>query len=190
MNWGEKKCQITIIIVTISTFLLGMLFFAVYNEWIIFSYPSYKKEVGQQIDSMKMDKKDVWLLYWDKKKWKKEKINLLWTDDPAKNIQYLVSSWLTLLDQEHVMRKKVSLQTVLISSSGVQAYLSFDRVPFSSEASTYEKLMWIEGILKTIRENDIELQKVMFLVHHQVLQDYHLDFSNPWPIYGFLASQG
>jgi len=178
--------QTYIAILAVTTFFSGMLFFAIYNEWILFSYPSYKVEVNQQINHMKVDKKDVWLMYWHNKKWCKEKVNLLWSDDTSQNIHYLVSSWLNLLDEELVIKKKVSLQAVLLASSGNIAYLSFDRNIFSSKNSTHEKLMLIEGLLKTIRENEIKLQGVYFLVHHQIMEDYHLDFSNPWPLYGFL----
>jgi len=181
--------NIHIIIISIITFLLGLLFFAFYNNWIIFYYPSYKAEVSRQIRSMKTTKKELCLMYWHHKKWNKEKVNLLWSGDKSQNIQYLLNSWLNLLDEEQVVTKRVSLQTVLISSSGQQAYLSFDRIPFSKKSSTYEKLMWIEGLLKTIRENNINIQSVYFLVHHQIMKDYHLDFSdfsNPWPTYGFL----
>jgi hypothetical protein len=63
--------------------------------------------------------------------------------------------------------------------------LSFDRSPFPTEWTTYEQWMWIESLLKTVRDNDIRIQRIRFLVHHQELIDYHLDFSNPWPIIGF-----
>jgi hypothetical protein len=33
------------------------------------------------------------------------------------------------------------------------------------------------------------IKKVCFLSHHQPLQDPHLDFTNPWPIDGFLDTQ-
>jgi len=110
---------------------------------------------------------------------------MLWTGDKATNIQYLLQSWLSLLDEEQAMKKKVSIQAVLLASSDTQAYLSFDRNPFGQDDSTYDKLMWLEGLLKTLRENEIKLQGVYFLVHHQTMDDYHLDFSNPWPMYGF-----
>jgi hypothetical protein len=86
------------------------------------------------------------------------------------------------------MEKKVSLQSVVPSPSGVEAYISFDRNPFTKNQSTYEKFMWIEGLLKTVRENGIQLQSIYFLVHHQPLTDFHLDFSNAWPISGFIQT--
>jgi len=170
-----------------SCFLAGALFFAVYNRWIVFLYPSYVGQMKQAAGNMKFAKKDVMLTYWHKRKWHKEKINLLWSIDTSENLLYLLRSWLNLLDEDNVMKKKVGLQAVLLSASGQQAYLSFDRHPFGKEDSTYQKLMWIEGLLRTVCENDIKLQSVYFLVHHHIMEDYHLDFSNPWPVYGFLT---
>jgi len=178
------------IAIVIASFIFGSLFFSIYHGWIIVRYPSYKSEVKQSLRSMKSSKKKVLLEYWHKKKWNKEKIDLLWTDDKSKNIQYLINSWLTLLDEEGAMKKKVSLQAILLSSSGNKAYLSFDRNPFSKGCLTFDKLMWIESLLKTLRENGVQLQSVYFLVHHQIMEDYHLDFSNPWPICGFLNLKG
>ena len=48
--------------------------------------------------------------------------------------------------------------------------------------------MRIEGILKTIRENNNAIQTVRFLVHHQPLRDTQLDFSFSWPVQGFCKS--
>jgi hypothetical protein len=90
------------------------------------------------------------------------------------------------MDEERLMSKKVSLQSVILTPNEKDAYLSFDRYPFSPESPTVEKFMWVEGLLKTLRDNGISLQGVRFLVHHQEMLDSHLDFSNPWPGIGFL----
>lgn len=179
---------INIISLSAVLFLAGFLFFGFYNNWIIFFLPSYNVENFGQSGGMRLEKRDVYLHYWNNKKWNNEQINVLWMpDNNAENIKYLVGGLLNLLEEEKVTKYKVTLQSVLISSSGQQAYLSFDRNPLAQDCSTYEKLMFIEGILKTIRENNINIQGVYFLVHHQVMQDYHLDFSASWPIRGFLS---
>ncbi|MFC1842729.1 hypothetical protein ACFLYU_03675 [Candidatus Dependentiae bacterium] len=180
-----KDRRISFLIGLLGLFLIGALFFAVYHGWILFSFPSYKSAVRKTIIQMRPEKKDVMLHYWHNKKWCSEKVNLLWSQDKSKNIKYVVNSWLNLLEEEEIMEYKVSLRTALTSRSSDQAYLSFDRNPLPKNSSTYDKLMWLEGILKTIRENDITLQTVYFLFHHQIMQDYHLDFSSPWPISGF-----
>ena len=180
--------QKVIILITVITFFFGILFFAFYNKWLIVSIPSYKTGVADQVARMKPEKKEVSLFYWHNKKWNKETVSLLWSEDLSKNIKYLVNSWLNLLEEEAIMKDRVRNQTVLLSSSLTQAYLSFDRNLLHKESSTHKKLMLIEGLLKTMRENNIELQSIYFLVHHEIMQDYHLDFSNSWPIYGFLHS--
>src|SRR5690606_23993747 len=93
---------------------------------------------------------------------------------------------LTLLEEEQVLEKKASLQSVTQSISSNDVYISFDRTPFNEDAPTFDKLMIIESILKTLRENGITIPNIYFLVHHQIMKDLHLDFSHAWPIEGFL----
>ena len=49
--------------------------------------------------------------------------------------------------------------------------------------------MWIEGLLKTVRENNIHVQSLYFLVRNKPLHDAHLEFCHPWPLAGYLAQQ-
>jgi len=168
-------------------FMCGIMFFALRNDWIIIRNPlniiaQSKAEAGMPI----INKKRVNLIFWQENQWNIEHTDLIWSTDVRHNIHYLINCWLTLLDEEHIVDKKVSLQTTLISSSSQDVYLSFDRYPFDQESSIHDKLMWIEGLLKTIRENGTKIQRVHFLVHHTPLSDPHLDFAAAWPINGFL----
>ena len=45
--------------------------------------------------------------------------------------------------------------------------------------------MWIEELLKTIKESGIPVQTIRLLVYSKPLQDNHLDFSHSWPISGY-----
>lgn len=150
--------------------------------------PKHYTTNEEESDAIQITKKKVTRVYWHNESWHAEETELLWSEDKAEIVLRLITSWLSLLDEEKVMEKKVSVQSAVLTQSGVEVYLSFDRNPFNKNQSTYEKLMWIEGILKTIRENGIHIQQIQFLVHHQPLHDFHLDFSNPWPITGFLES--
>lgn len=178
------KYKLYYISLSILALFIGIIFFMIEKKWIIFQH---KKTIN--IDLMKnieIRKKNLKLVYWNRDKWNYEDIELLWTEDKAKNIKYLIDSWLTILDEDKIMTKKVTLQDVALDSSGQEAILSFDRNPLNKENPTYEKLMWIEGLLKTIRDNNIQIQRIRFLVHHQTLNDNHLDFSSSWNLYGFL----
>lgn len=165
--------------------IMGILFFAFLQNWIIIRLPT---TATHKQHAPTITKKTVQLIFWHNNKWNTEKTDLIWSEKKDHNLYYLINSWLSLLDEEEIMTKKVSLQTALLVSSGQEAYLSFDRNPLDKERSTFDKWMWIEGLLKTIRENNITIQKVRLLVHHQPLHDNHLDFSKPWPLIGFIKN--
>lgn len=170
------------LLISISTLLAGIVFYGIYNDFIIIRFPL--KTIPTALTT-NAQKKNFKLFYWFQDKWHTEEKELL-AQNTVKTLTYLVTSWLALLEDERVMDKKVSVQSVLTDALGTEAYISFDRNPFSKESSTYQKLMWIEGLLKTIRENGIPLKNIRFLVHHRPLQDQHLDFSSAWPLTGYL----
>jgi hypothetical protein len=163
--------------------ILGVLFFALSQEIIIIQLPK-----PYQYSSTAVIKKEIKLIFWHNGNWHTETQDMIWHSAMHKNIDYLINSWLTLLDSENVMSKKVTVQPVLLTSAHHEAYISFDRNPFTKDMNTFEKWMFIEGIMRTLRENGIPIQQIQFLVHHAPLHDVHLDFSKAWPIQGFLLS--
>lgn len=172
--------------VSMSMMLISFFYFAYNQQWIIFYLPKRKVDTVLPQHDRQITKKRVSRFYWNNDAWHSEEAELLWSEDKADTLAHLITSWLALLDEEKIMEKKVSLQSVVLSPSSVDAYISFDRNPFTKNQATYAKFMWVEGLLKTIRENGIKVQHIHLLVHHQSLTDFHLDFSNPWPITGFL----
>jgi hypothetical protein len=175
-------------ICSVSSCCIALCYFAYNQQWIIFQLPFSKITHQHETKKISTTKKVVQRVFWHNDRWNTEETELLWSDDRAENLTHLITSWLTLLDEEKVMDKKVSLQSIVLSPSQCDAYCSFDRNPFNKNNATHEKLMWIEGLLKTIRENGVKIQNIYFLVHHQPLHDFHIDFSNPWPLTGFLSN--
>ncbi|MFT6765501.1 MAG: hypothetical protein ACJAZS_000379 [Alteromonas naphthalenivorans] len=167
-----------------TTFCSGIIFFMVHNQWLIIHINTGKSALGNK--TLAIEKKSLRLHFWHEDSWHHEDTEILWSQDNAKNILYSTNRWLSLLDEEAVHSKKVTLQSVTLSSSGTIAYISFDRYPFEPESSTYDKYMFIEGLLKTLREQPMPITHLYFLVHHKFLDDYHLDFSHPWPLKSFL----
>lgn len=164
----------------------GMIFFCVYQElliihWGTLTQPEIKKEIISE-------RKKINLYFWKDERWKKESVEIMWSKDQAATVHYALNQWLNVLDEEEILDKKVSLQHVSLNDSGSTAYLSFDRYPFDLEASTHQKHMIIESLLKTVREADIKISYFHFLVHHKSMVDAHLNFTHPWPIHGFLHS--
>ena len=173
------------LVVSVLCFVTGFLFLALQRQWIIFRLPFQAHEQHARAD---VQKRGVRLFYWLHDKWNSESTEVIWSANKAHTIKHLVDSWLTLMDEEQLMDKKVSLQSAILSFNEQEVFLSFDRNPFTKESPTFEKWMWVEGLLKTLRDNDIKIQTVRFLVHHQDMHDADLDFSNAWPVIGFLVS--
>jgi hypothetical protein len=172
----------THIIISSVTFISALLFFAIYNQLILFSSPWSMQHATNT--SSAIQKKQITMHYYHGDKWKAEKQELLWSDSVEKNILQLLNAWFTLLDEEHITPKKTMVQSALISNADC-AYLSFDHNIFTKEETIFKKWMLIEGLLKTLVANGIVLQQVQFFVQHQQLYDAHLDFSFPWPVHGF-----
>jgi len=179
--------QKSIFLISFMCALVGMLLYAFTKGWIIIHPPTSDNSISPDYqDNQTVAKKKVTLFFWKDEKWHSETTELVWSDAKADTLHYLLASWLKLLDEDDLMHKKISIESVLISPSGSDAYVSFDRYPFDSQATIHAKLMWIEGLLKTVAQNKISVQGIRFFVHHKTLQDAHLDFSKEWPITGFL----
>ena len=171
------------IFISAMAFMIGIFFFAIYNDWIIFRLPWQGNSAT--VSSEIVQKKQIMLHYFHGDKWKVEKQELLWRKSGEENIFHLINAWLAVLDEEHITAKKTSLQSALITPSGI-VYFSFDHNIMGKEEIIFKKWMLIEGLFKTIVSNDIVVTHAQLLVQHQQLQDMHLDFSMPWPIHGFL----
>ena len=155
-------------LLSIACAISGTLFYAIDKGWIIINTPVTTPHYTSQATHLPTAlQKKVLLFFWRHDTWHHETTQLVWSEHNAQNIAYLINSWLSLLDDEKITTKKVSLQTAMLNPSGNELYVSFDRSLFSKEDTTYEKWMLIEGLLKTLRENNIICQEIRFLVHHQ-----------------------
>ncbi len=176
------KRQIIIIAITLTS--VGLIFFAFKQHYIILNFSSH---IPMQTHSATSNKKKVLVHYWHNEQWNQEEVSLLLSEHTYNNIYHLISQYLQLLQDESIIKHKTIIQQVLINYDDQEALLSFDRVPWNKEFCTQDTLMIVEGILRTIKANEPRIKKVRFLVNHQPMTDTHLDFSNAWPIDGFLA---
>lgn len=167
----------------VFSFILGILLFAYQHAIIIIQWPGKQHTHAPTYQSA--TKKTMYLHYWHNDTWHKEKNKLIVTDDGAQTLTYIINAWLTLLYEEKIMPKKIALQTVLVSPTGHELFVSFDHTPFTTQQPIYEKWLWIEALFKTIKECAPSIDHVHMLVRHKPLHDVHLDLSRAWPISGF-----
>ena len=171
-----------------AAFVAGLLFFLYYNEVIVLRWPHRAGVVGVSSPVSATARKNTKLVFFKHGAFRTEEQELLWGECVQENIRYLIGAMLAVWEDEQVTQKRITLQSAILNPSGQTLYLSFDRVPFDKEASTFDKWHTVEAILKTLRDNDVDVREVYFLVHHERLVDSHLDFSNPWPLRGFLKT--
>lgn len=168
------------ILALIISLIAGAIFFAFYNEWLIIKIPA-KLEYHKNLLNINSQKKTIKLFWWKNEKWNNEDVDIISSESNLQTLSNLINVWLSTTEEEGANQKKVTIESMMIGTNN-NSFVSFNRNPFEKQSSIHQKIMWIEGILKTIRENGIRIQSIQFLVHHKPIQDYHVDFSKPWHI--------
>ena len=168
--------------------ILGTIFFLYQESWIIITSPFLRQETINSQVQEQTTYKTVMLYGWKNNNYKTESTEIIYSNNISKNINFLLNSWLLFLEDEHITEKQTQVMSVALSNSKQEAFISLNQQPFDIESSTYDKLMWVESLLKTIRENKISISAIRLLVHHQPLQDDHLNFDISWPIAGFIQN--
>lgn len=168
----------------IFLFIAGALFYCWYNELIIIRLPF--RRVGTPIEHTQSQRSKNKLIFFNGTSLITEEKEILSSTNILQTVNNLITSWLTLQEEERLMPKKVSVATVMIDEARKEVFISFDRNPLLKDKSIYEKLMWVEGLLKTLKENGLPLQTVRLLINGKPIPDAHLDFTHPWPLSGYL----
>lgn len=184
-----RKYSFFILFITFICFFAGGVVFLINRNWIIIQIPIQifqEKEDFLKIKKNVVLRKKVNLYYWKDEKFNSEKVDMVWFAKKAENLKHLVNNWLSFLQEERIINKNVYLESASLSESEQEVYLSFDQVPFLRDWSTFDKLCFMESLLKTIGNVDLGIRYVIFLVGHQQMEDDHLDFFKPWPIDGYL----
>ena len=171
--------------ISIVMLLSGILFYGFYNNYIIIRWPTRNVEVTAKHPLA--HRRQVRLYYWNGKHLIYEDKKIIFSSDVQLALSDLTVSWLSFLYEEEILSKKIAIQAGMVDEQKQIAYISLNQSPFRKNQSTFEKLMMIEGLLKTVQESKIPITRIQFLVHHSPLNDYHLDFTHPWPVTGYLS---
>lgn len=167
----------------------GCIFFLFHKEFIIINTGANQTThtTTQQTHHYHAHKKEISCYFWHKNSWQEEKKHCLWSDNKELNLRQVITMWLTTLEQEGALTTKINVQLVALNNTGYMAFLSLDSNPLPQNGAFHYKLLWVEGLLKTIKNSGVVIQSIYFLHNHKPLIDPHLDFSQPWPINGFLT---
>jgi len=162
----------------------ALLLYAFNNQWIIIALPMKVRQKNPVQEGAITKKCIMW--YWHRGAWQQEEVSLLWHEDLCIRIHTLIARWLSIVQEEQAWPECTPLQTLIAAPNGDHLYCSLERSPFSVHMAIKDKLLWIEGVLKTIRSNETKVRGIQLLVQHQPLIDAHLALNCWWPIEGFL----
>lgn len=170
--------------IAVACTILGLVVASLMRGWIIIQLPT--RFTSQQAAATAEQRTcALWLS--TAQGWHKEEESCVWPHDTAAALQNLMSSWVTLVNEEKIVTQPLQLASVLVSDEHI-AYVSFEQTPFSPEQSTKSRWLFVESLLRTIKENLPQITSVMLLVKHKPLVDRCLDVAKPWPIQGFLEA--
>ncbi len=175
--------SIKIIIFSILLLFFGILFFFYQESWIIISIPNKNPTTYKNKSSIHPKETPLWIFTHET--FQKETTEIIFSNDQAQTIKQLLNNWLTVLEEENVSDKQISVQSVILSKLGQEAFICFSESFLNKQTSLHTKFMIIESMLKTLKEAKLNITNVKFLVHHQSMQDAHLNFDISWPITGF-----
>lgn len=99
----------------------------------------------------------------------------------------LIQEWVKTLQSEHLTPHYVTLDSTLIDVNKKNIYISFKKSLFYTQQSTYQKLLLLVSLSKTIASLESSLQQYMLLVNDAPLIDQLIDCKEPFDI-NYLAT--
>ena len=185
----DKKNFFSSFFLIIFCIIIGMFFFLIQRKILLIHWDFRKTEDLENIEKNNENitlHKKVNFYYWKDEKFCFEEFTFVWFSSDTENLRHLINNWISFLHEERILSRKISLDTVSLSQNNQQAYLSFDQFFLDREWSIFKKWCFIEGMFKTIKNSGSNIKLINFLVKHQQMEDDHLDFSQSWPIDGFI----
>jgi len=175
---------ITIILSCMLSFCAGLLLFAIHYEWILFRLPATTKITTRSCTT----KRTIAIEYWKSNSPCREYREIVWSTHPVQQAACIISNYLSLIESEGIITNHSTLQTVATDRATTTLICSLSHNPFDLESSTQQSLYIIEGLLSTIRAACPQFKQLILLINQHQLLHPHFDFSQPWPMTGFLST--
>jgi len=173
----------------LAAFVAGGTFLLFQLDIVVVRNPFSLLQRSESLKNASQCKQPITLYYWNEDHENSEPVFVVWDSNQVKNVNRLLSAWIDMLHNEQLVDRKVIVESASFSSEECSLYISFSDFLFSHVFSTYAKWHMIECLLKTIKKALPSVTEVFFLVNHQPMMDSHLDFSQGWPIDGFIVEE-
>jgi len=163
----------------------GVFFFLLQQRWLIIHWnlTPFSDALLAPTTGQSTQQKTIKIFYWNHEKWNSDEVSIIWHEDnTTNNLQHIIKQWLMTLQDERLIPPHVTLESVALSSSGNEAYVSFDRSFLNPEQPIINKWRILDGFFKTLLHAQMHIQTITFLVKQKPMDDDHLDFSQPVPV--------
>lgn len=176
------------IIIFTASFVIGGLWFALQYGFLVIRFPRVSQSTG--VRSSSRVRKKIKIPFFKGTSWSIEQREVLWDDQfIGHTAEALCKLYWGLVEEEGLVTPDTSVQMAMVGKNGSELFCSLSHNPFRDGQSTYQSLLVVEGLLRLIRENFPRIATVRLLVQHEPCKHTHLDFSQPWPVGGFLKEQ-
>lgn len=166
--------------------LLGGGFYAFHYDYVMVIFPHHVKTTSTP-DNNLSGERSVTLFMPDATNatLTQEQAILKISNNVRHNHEQVITTW---LNAQTFAKENTKLASVALSPDQRSIFITFGTTtPFNHQSATYDKLLWIQGLLTTLHAYNDTLEYVYFLGSNKPLHDHELDFSRPWPIEGFLS---
>lgn len=124
----------------------------------------------------------AFIFYQKNETWLKETASINVSSDLQEASFILIKEWLKILQSEQLIPHYVTLDSTLIDINEKNLYISFNASFFYVHHGTYQKLLLLVSLSKTIASLESSLQKYVLLVKDEPLIDTLIDCEAPFNI--------
>jgi hypothetical protein len=174
----------TVALLSIGAALSSVCWYGYFNEWLIIRNPW--DAPCMILPSQRLSKKEIQLYFWRHHAWQSEYITARLPEPLQEQLLTILQAWFHEAIQLGFVPNTCTLEAALYDARTSCLYLSCTTAPLDTQKSTYENLMVLESLFKTIRENSPQhIQSVQLLVKHVPLEHPYIVCTKPLPISGF-----
>lgn len=167
----------------------GVCWYGYFNEWIILRNP-WEIPHHTTAPTARLFKKEIILYFWLHDEWRNESITVRIAESLQEQALTILHAWFYEAAQSGFIPHPCTLETALYDARTSCLYLSCTTSPLDIQKSTYENLIVLESLLKTIRENiPHRIQSIQLLINHTILEHPYIICTKPMPISGFALLQ-